>query len=774
MKVFTLIAFTLCCFLSNGQVGIGEWREHLSYKNGITLCKADKKVYCATSSSLFYYDTEDHSIEKISKTKGLSDLEIKVVKYSEKHRTVILGYANGNIDFIVNNKIINIPDIKRSFIQGNKSINEILINEDFAYLSTGFGIIALDIVKKEISETYNLGTNGSAIQVNECCIKNDTIYAACADGVYSGSLNSNLIDFQNWTKMDGLPKGNYNTIVSINNKLICNFQLEGQWEKDTIYSFDGEVWQKKDLGLNYSNNNIQDLNVFGNEVIACASGDTRILDENLIESSRIYQYEGNSSSPAPQEAVKDGNEYWIADANLALVHQKSETSTDIISPSGPDFSDCWRMDFNDGQLWISTGSVTTNMKYSFSNRGIGNLKKEKWTNYYGGTVFDSLRAIHAIAINPQNPNHVFAASYGGGLLEFKDGKRIRIFNETNSTIESISLFPFRAVGELTFDKSNKLWIVNGGLTGVSVNDPLKMYDLSNDNWYQYPLNNYLVNSSLLSGIMIDRNGNKWMNAYLKGVVVFNENETLDNESDDLVKLLTTSETNGNLPSNEVNSLAQDNDGKIWIGSSAGLSVINNPQNVFEEGGVAAERVIIGDNEEANYLLSDAVINKIAIDAGDRKWIGTQGTGLYLMSADMQSEIHHFTTLNSPLLSDVIIDVEINDATGEVYISTDKGLISFMGEATEKGGYEGPTYAYPNPVPPNFTGIIGIRGVVNDSEIKITDITGNLIYETIANGTTATWNGLSLNGKKAQSGVYLVFVSNADGTETEITKILFLN
>lgn len=774
MKTFICIAFLFSGFLSQAQVGIGEWREHFSYTSGVALCKAGNRIYCSTTPSLFYYDTDDNAIHKISKADGLSDLEINVVKYSEKHNTLIIGYSNGNIDLIVNNQIINIPDVKRSFIQANKSINEILIDGDYAYLSTGFGIIAFDILKKEISETYNLGAGGTFLGVNECCVSNDTIYAACEDGIYYGSLKSNLIDFQNWVKMGDLPNGNFNTIVALNNMLVCNFTIDGEWQKDTVYQFKNGNWAKKNLGTNYQNDNVNDLNVNGQEIIASLSGDIRIVDENLEESYRIWNYGNNPSAPAPKEAIKDGNDYWIADQNLALVHDyNAGGNVTVITPTGPAFSDCWRLDYSDGHLWTTTGTLTTSMKISFSNRGIADFSDEEWTNYYGGTVFDSLRDIHAIAINPDNPDHVFAASYGGGVLEYKDGERVNIFNETNSEIQSITPFPFRAVGELLFDKNNQLWIVNGGLTGESVSHPLKMYDL-NGNWYSYDLNNVLNSSSLASGLMIDQNGNKWINAFLKGVAVFNENGTLSNEGDDSFILLTVSESSGNLPSNEVNSIAEDADGKIWIGSSSGLAVINNTENLFTAGGVSAERVVIEVDGDTDYLLSDAIINKIKIDAGDRKWIGTHGAGVYLMSADMQSELYHFTTLNSPLISDVIIDIEINEKTGEVFISTDKGLVSFMGSATTGGGYDGPTYAYPNPVPPNFTGTIGIRGVVNNAEIKITDITGNLVYETIANGTTATWNGLGLNGEKAQSGVYIVFISNSDGSDTEVTKILFLN
>ncbi|MFT6717110.1 MAG: ligand-binding sensor domain-containing protein [Saprospiraceae bacterium] len=773
MKIFIFLALIFGGFISQGQVGIGEWREHLSYRNGVALCKAGNRIYCSTSPSLFYYDTEDNSIQKVSKVQGLSDLEINVIKYSEKHNTVIIGYNNGNVDLIVNNQIINVPDIKRSFIQADKSVNEIILNGDLAYLSTGFGIIALDLVKKEISETFNLGAGGAYLQVNESCIKNDTIYAACADGIYYGSLNDNLIDFQKWIKMGGLPNGNYNTIVAINDKLICNFQFKGGWEKDTIYSFEGGNWQKKALGNNYKNNNVVDLNVFDQEVIASLSYSALILDENLIETNTIWQYEGTSYSPEPREIIKDENNYWIADRNLALIQWAGGAQDNIIIPTGPYFSSSWGMDYSDGKLWIGTGSLTETMKNNYGNKGIAQLDNNAWKNYYGG-AFDSLLDIHSVAIHPDNNEHVFAASWFGGLLEFKDGKRVKIFNETNSSVQSIALFPWRGIGGLNFDQHKNLWMSNSGLVGAPITNPLVVYD-NELNWYSFNLNGLLNGAyNFVSDVIIDKQDNKWIVAYQTGLFVFNENGTLSDDSDDQTILLTVGESTGNLPSNEVMSIAEGHDGKIYIGTSAGLAVINNTNTIFEVGTTKAEKIIIEEEGEANYLLSDEAITDIKIDAANRKWIGTKNSGVYLMNASMNEELYHFTSTNSPLLSDAIIDIEINDESGEVYFSTEKGLVSFMGSATDSDNYDGPIYAYPNPVPPNYNGVIGIKGLPNNSEIKITDVLGNLVYETIANGGTATWDGHSLNGRKAQSGVYIVFASNSDGSKTEITKILFLN
>ena len=766
-----LLTFLLSFLLSSAQIQIGNWREHLSYRNGVALCKAENKIYCAAYPALFYFDVSDNSIQKISKVDGLSDLEVNVVKYSETYNTLIIGYNNGNIDLIVDNKIINVPDIKRSFIQGDKAINEILVADKIAYLGPGFGIISLNIERQEINETYALGAGGTFLSVNETCIKNDTIFAAAKDGVYFGSLNANLVDFKNWIKMPGLPEGNYNSIVNFNNDLLTNFRMEGGWQQDTIYQYKNNVWAKKAIGANYQNSNLQDLNVSeNNELLVAFDFGGEIINSNYVSKSIIFQYDSDYTGIQPSEIIADGTTYWIADKFFALAHRKLEFSHDVFIPSGPEFSNTWGLDYSEGSLWLGTGTLTNNMKYSFLNRGIAQLKDNEWSNYYGGSVFDSLRDVHAVAIHPDDPNHVFAASYGGGVLEWKDGKRVKIYNETNSTVQSHPAFPFRPIGGITFDGNKNLWCSNSG----PVANPLLV--LSNEgDWYSYSLNNIqATGESAVKEIIVDKNNNKWIAAYLKGVIVFNENQTFGDSDDDSFILLNSSENSGNLPTNEINTIREDNDGKIWIGTSAGLVVINNTQSIFEAGTTTAEKIIIEVDGEASYLLGDEVINSIKIDQGNRKWIGTAGSGVFLFSADMQTEIHHFTTLNSPLLSDIIYDIEIDDKTGEVYFSTEKGLCSFMGTATDSDVYDGPLYAYPNPVPPNYNGLIGIKGIINNAEVKITDVSGNLVYETIANGGTATWDGKSLNGNRVQTGVYIVHISNSDGSEKQIAKILFVN
>jgi hypothetical protein len=213
---------------------------------------------------------------------------------------------------------------------------------------------------------------------------------------------------------------------------------------------------------------------------------------------------------------------------------------------------------------------------------------------------------------------------------------------------------------------------------------------------------------------------------------------------------------------------------MWVGTDQGLCIFSNPENIFKSGAnFDARQIVIKTGLVYSNFLGTTPINCIKVDAANRKWIGTVN-GAWLVSSDGYTVIKNFTTSNSPLLSNIVNEIGINDYTGEVFFATEKGIISYMGTATAAGDTHGDVLVYPNPVRPEYAGLIAIKGLVENAYVKITDISGQLVYETRANGGTATWNGLNFLQKRAATGVYLVYSSNQDGTETHVAKILFIN
>jgi ligand-binding sensor domain-containing protein len=252
--------------------------------------------------------------------------------------------------------------------------------------------------------------------------------------------------------------------------------------------------------------------------------------------------------------------------------------------------------------------------------------------------------------------------------------------------------------------------------------------------------------------------------------VYDDGGTPDNLNDDRQVHLGTSVGQGNLPSNTVRCLAKDRDGAIWLGTDAGIGIVNCPSLVIDGQCDAEQRVVQYDNF-AGLLFSNESVRAIAVDGGNRKWIGTLN-GVWLLSPDALTILNRFTVDNSPLPSNTIEKIAIDGVTGDVYFGTADGLVSYRGTATVASDQGSKIQTFPNPVPAGYSGQIAIRGLTTDADVRITDITGKLVYRTKANGGQATWNGLDYTGSRPSSGVYLIFVSDKLGTETAAGKLLF--
>lgn len=767
-KVLSLFVFALVGQLLIAQ-GVGEWRSHLPLHKGTSVCKAGSKVYVAAYPSVFVYDMDDESITQLSKVNELSDLGANVLRYSAAHNTVIIGYETGNIDLIVNNQVINIPDIARSFIQGNKSVNNVEIKGDYAYLSTGFGIVVLDIQRKEIKETYTIGDNGTYVDVYDFEIYQDTIYAPAKDGLYyAPATGVNLSDFQVWQKKSVFPNDIVViSVVSTGDEMYLAGQTDA-FNGDTLYRYKDGVLDKPVIPT-YNNADIENLNFENNELIISNTYGGKIVQKDLSSAKTVYTYGSEYGGIETRDFHYENGTYFIADYKHGLVLKRGDWDHTVITPEGPGSENCWDLDYANGAMWVASGSVQYNLNNFWKKKGVYQFKDNAWKSYASDGI-DSIYDIVSIATNPSNPDHVYFGSWGKGMGELKNENFSHHYS-LNSPIDRIPAYDWQAIGGLAFDNSGVLWVVNSPKNASPLDYPLLAFD--GTNWHQFNMLNVASTGYYLNKIFIDNNGYKWIVTRSNGIIVFDDNGTFSDDSDDRVVRLKEGSGNGSLASNEVHSLVIDDDEKVWIGTEKGLSVIHSTSDLFE-GGVEAERIIIEQNGSYQYLLETDAIRSIVIDGGNRKWVATYSGGVYLISEDGQETIHHFTTDNSPLLSNNVIDVEVFGNTGEVFFATEKGLISYIGDATTSENYTGPVYAFPNPVRSDYTGKIGIRGLVGNSEVKITDITGNIVYETMAEGGMATWDGKTFSGNKVQTGVYIVFSSNDDGSSTEVAKILFIN
>jgi hypothetical protein len=767
-KVSKIVTFLLFNCLIQGfaqDIAIGQWRDHLAFNQGTSLAKAENLVYCIANGNLFTYNVNDNSIERATKVKGFSDISAVKVAYNEKARAVVIAYANTNIDVVKGEKIINISDIKTKQIFGNKVINNIYMEEHFAYLSCGFGVVVIDLDKLEIKDTYNIGVNGVSIDVKDFTSDETYYYACTVNGVFKATKsNQFLSDFSSWVNESALPNTKFNAITFYNNKIYTNQEVE---------PFNGRIWQLDlstnqwswvDSAIDYKCYNLRTND--GKLVVNYANG-VVIYDGDF----QYNDYKGGYEKCDPRDAIFKNGSVYMADFNNSLVISPLfKVEFEFIKPQGPVSNKVFDMDIVNSHLWVVPGDLD-GWSNLFNIEGISHFYKNEWHVIAGDSlnqaygIFDLIN----VCVDPKDDNRVFCSSWSKGLLQLNGNKVANYFDNNNSTLDTIAGAPFIYVGGSAIDKDGNIWVSNSYSTSS-----ICVYDNKLKKWDDIVTQN-IIGNTRISKITINSLNQKWfILPEGGGLMVFDDNGTINVKTDDKLKKLGFTAGTGAITGADALAIAEDLNGAMWVGTDKGICVFYTPSTIFDDSGFDAQQIKIEQGGYVEYLLESEIVKTIAIDGANRKWIGTANSGLYLINADGTKQLEHFTIDNSPLLSNTINDLEIDGETGELFIATSSGIISYKYTATDaKEDYDS-VYAYPNPVKPDYEGLIAIKGLVRDCDVKITDTSGRLIYTTKALGGQAVWDGKNFEGRKAQTGVYIVFLTNPDGSKTETTKIFLAN
>ncbi len=774
-KYLTLFLFLfLFPAVMPAQPAIGQWRTHLPYDEVKDVAVTPSLIYAATPYSLFTYRTTDDKLTVFDRVKGLNDLGISKIGYDKKSKQLLVAYTDANMDLIdEKGNVINVPDIFNKDMMGRKTINNIFFKGNFAYLSCSFGIVVLDLKKHEIKDTYYIGPDGNAINVLDMTADDTALFAATEKGIYYSSLNaSNPADYQQW-HLDmrlPVPRQNYDLITTFQGKIYTNFS-PGGWDGDTLYVYDGHTWNYF-LPGNHSHH--FQLNTAGNALLLV---NRYWVDGFDASGNRVfYVNKAGENGIEPLAARGDvKNVVWIGTKNQGLLETYNQNEKQaLIKPDGPTSVKVFALDAQGENVWVVPGGYQSNWAKSYIQDGVFLFQDGTWQTFNSKNTpaFDSITDPVCVKTDPNDPQTAYVGTFQEGVMKFKEGKLATIFSKNNSSLQPTSSNPDLVyVSGLDFDSDHNLWVANSSA-------PRLLSVMKNDGtWKSFNLGAGLSGIDV-GNLMVDANNNIWIRKRNNGmVIVYNYNGTVDDPSDDRVKVLYSSRGNGNIQGSTVYSFATDNDGQVWVGTDKGINVFYSPENIFEPGAdFDAQQILVPRNDGtglADILLVTETVTAIAVDGGNRKWVGTRRAGVFLFSPDGLKEIHHFTTANSPLLSDNITGITI-DKNGEVFIGTDKGLISYRSTATPGHAAFTDVYAFPNPVRENYTGPIAIKGLVTNANVKITDSYGNLVYETRAEGGQAVWDGRNFNHVHVSSGVYLVFVTNKDGTESLVTKILVMH
>lgn len=750
MKIFLKLLIVLIstqCF--SQSVKVGEWRDQLSYNKTFDVCVANDKIYTTTDRAVFIYNTEDNSVERLNTLNGLSDIGVSAI--AEKNNTIIIGYENGNIDIRNNYTTHNLSDIKRANIIADKTINSIDIENNIAYLSCGFGIVLIDLNKREIKDTYYIGEGGNYINVHATALAHNNIYAITNSGITKASLDeANLANFQVWETMSFRENDHFNHLESFNGNLFAN--LEGElYDTDTLYKYDGENWSI--FREPYTNVSVK---ASEEKLTLCSPFGVTVYNENLNQTHHISSGLFDFDKKYFNAGIFEDNHYWIADKYNGLLHFDNTIAENIL-PSGPINSDVAQIKNFGNEIWLAHGAKNENWDPTWTKNEVSILKTDDWSAT--NTLLEN-EIWDIVAIN-QDQNKTYIASWQKGLVELDYTDWNTLYDESNSTLQSRAEHnDWVNIGDIQFDSEGNVWCTNSQTV-----KPLSV-KYTNGEWESFSLGSSVTNGQNIAKLVIDQNDQKWIQLRNNGMVVFDEKR-----SGTKTRKLSNSESGGNLASDRVYSIAEDLDGEIWIGTDNGISVFYNPDEIFE--GENASQIIVSLGDHNQNLLDGQRINDIEIDGANRKWFATNNSGVIVTSENGTEEIHHFTEENSPLFSNKVIDIEFNDVNGEVFFATDKGLISYRASATKGNPNYNNILAFPNPVKPDYEGLITIKGLTTNAVVKITDISGNLVYETAALGGQAVWDGNSFNGNRVQSGVYLIFCSDEDGNISQVTKLLFV-
>lgn len=776
MNRFDMMLRKICLFLgiglftgvnAIGQNAINTWKGYLNYSRTIDIDRLGNDVYLAAENAVFIYHQDDNSFDLLDGVSGLSDVGISLVRINQEKGLVIIGYQNGNIDLIQGNNITNYAEIKNSAVVGDKAIRHVTFEGNTAYISTGVGILNFDLVRFEIKDTYNVNPEG-ATSTYETTIINDTLFAATNEGLYAGSLDQDLTIFSNWHQDLSIPDP-FGEVVH------C-----ASFEGDLYISLPDAtpfgLYKREGGGLW---NNVLELNG-----IKSLRSEFGYLTATSGWSSKVWSSDGSETSFGSYGAVQpfargiivdESGNILISDNRSGLVKRYDENTYEFIHPDGPATNSAFDIDFKKGVLWVASGSPQRpgTWNNAFKTEGFYNLNKGSWFNFTREShpqIFeDAFSDVCKVYIDPDDANKAYVGSYFSGCYEVVNNEITEWYRDDNSSLMEDPNYnrndgePWLAVAGFVKDDDNNLWVTN-----ANSSHPLSVrYD--EGGWEHFDMNGVLGSNKAVLDVIIDGSGYLWMIVNRSGLAVMNPN--LENEGEMEFSKLSASIGSGGLAANEVFSISTDLDGELWVGTSNGVSVFYSPFDIFSERPSDARQILVEEDGVFQYLLEGQAVSSIAIDGANRKWIGTFGSGVFLMSEDGTEQIQRFTTSNSPLISNVVNDIVIDPSNGEVFMATDEGIVSFVSDATNGQLANNCSTVYPNPVRENYSGPISITGLMRDSEVRITDAGGNLVNRMISNGGTAIWDGRNTDGIRVATGVYFALVVDAESDSKCVSKIL---
>lgn len=756
-KIILVVIFIGSTLQSTAQDFTANWVGHFSYNRVEDITEGNGRVYGASENAVFIFSTIDGSIRTLTTVNGLSGNVISSIYYSEAFDTLLIGYENGILDVIVGNstEVITVVDIfnKPTIAPDKKRINHFIESNGFAYISSGFGISLYDLGQLEFDDTYFIGDGGTQIDITETAIQGDFIYASSSTGGLRRAPvgNTNIIDFNNWTTV---LSGNFQGISSLNDNLFLLNNTQILSSTDGV-SFAPFLQFPESITELRANESLLSIVYPGNALLYTT-------DASLVASFSAIE----GFTPRYRASLVTNNTLYIGTrgSGMASISLQGDNTPSRILPNGPLENNIFGLGASPGTVYAVFGDYdNTYNAFPLKTQGASILSNASWSSINAGDLFGA-RNLTNIAINPLNLSQVYISSFRDGLLEINEGVPVIIYDENNSSFTPVpGTTEDVRINGAAFDRNGNLWIGNARGTGT-------LHRLSPGG--QFTAINFedvLPSPQNVLGsddVVVAQDGKVYIGTNSGGVLGY------DPDTNTTARLF-GEEGAANLPIDDIRALEFDRNGTLWIGTRLGLRVLFAPATIFTEPQVSTNAIIIEQDGLAQELLNDQVVTDILVDGSNNKWVATADSGVFYFSPNGQETLFHFTTSNSPLPSNNVQDIAIDEESGTVYFGTLRGLVAFQGSETAPAEDLENVIVYPNPVRPSFNGEVRIEGLTANTNVKITDLVGNLVYEENTTGGSINWDTTAFGRHKVASGVYLILITGPDAQETAISKLMII-
>ncbi|KGO81138.1 ABC transporter substrate-binding protein [Flavobacterium beibuense F44-8] len=756
LTILILSIYTMAFAQSNQS-----WRSYFSYNQIVDITNSPSRVFAAGEVGAFSYNVLTNELGTFTSVDGLKTENITAIYHSNGYSKTLVGNENGLL-LVINddNSILNVIDIveETTVAQNKKKINHIYEYEGKAYISCDFGIAVFNLQTLEFGDTYYLGPNGAEIAVKQSAVYNGYIYAATAENGIRRAVytNPNLNDFSQWNEF---ASGQYTGVVSFAGNLFATDAI------GTVYRLLNDTFSF----FTAMPEAVVDFRSAGGYLIITTPGLIDVYNEQLMLMHTIDSIPIADVTFSCTTIVNEKIYTGTTNSGLFTAALNNLSFFVDITPDGPLENRIFSLEKSANNLWAVYGGYNIFYTPDYALKGISRFTSEGWKHIPFYTLPEYPLSLSDIVVKPGLESPVYIASYQSGLLKLTGGEPEILYDDSNTGnngLESLVLssapdYKSIRINGPTFDRNGNLWMTNS-----SVLKPLKVLR-SNGQWAEYSFEDITSNpeGDDYGRLVIDKNGTKWIPSENNGIIAFNE--SLGN------KFVVIRGDASNLPSDYVKCLTIDNRNQLWVGTVRGLRVVSSVERFVTENEISTNSIIILEDGLAQELMYEQVINDIVVDGANNKWIATGGSGAFLVSSNGQQTLFHFTKQNSPLPSNSILDIELDPVTGEVFFATEKGMVSYLGNSTAGEDDLNNVYVYPNPVRPEFAGDVTISGLMDKVNLKITDIEGNLVYETTSQGGTVTWDTKAFGKYKVASGVYMIFISSDDGTKTKVKKVMII-